>query len=361
MSGNISRGSHGTEPGASSANRQASAWLVLLESGDATDEDRARFEAWLAEDPGHREAHAALSETWGRLTAMRERVRAAGDAMPDPELAMGALDVPGRARRHTHGSTWAAAAAVLVAAVLGGLLFLPGDPVIPCRTDVGERRTVSLADGSTVELNTDTELLVEYTDEQRRVAMTRGEAFFEVAEEGDRPFVVTAGHGAIRAVGTGFAVRLKSPELVSVMVTQGSVEVLHPVRDRSAAAQPEDPAEPPLLRRGQRAEYDRDATHIEEITPGELERIQAWRRGLLVFQDASLAEVISEVNRYTETRIVIADPVIGNLRLGGTFKTGRLDALLEVLEQGFGIQVKRPHPYTIELHAASTSSARSSS
>lgn len=109
-----------------------------------------------------------------------------------------------------------------------------------------------------------------------------------------------------------------------------------------------------MLRRGQRAELDREATRIEDVPPAEIERTQAWRRGMLVFEDASLAEVIAEVNRYTETRLVISDAEIGELRLGGTFKTGRLEALLKVLENGFGIRVTRERPDTIELHAPST-------
>ena len=350
------RGSQGNKPESSSANRQASEWLVLLESGDATDEERARFEEWLAADPGNRAAYAALSDTWGRLAQMRGRLRHAGDAGSGADAVMKRLDRSGRARRRKYRLSWAAAAAVLVAAVLGGILYLPGDSAIPYRTEVGERRTASLADGSTVELNTDTELLVEYTDARRRVVMTRGEAFFEVAEEEGRPFVVTAGHGEIRAVGTGFAVRLKSSHLVSVTVTEGIVEVAHSPSNPSSTALPRETAEPPVLRRGQRAEYDREATRIEDVPSQELDRTQAWRRGLLVFEDASIAEVIAEVNRYTEIQLVIADAEIGALRLGGTFKTGRLEALLEVLEKGFGIRVTREHPETIELRAPSAES-----
>ncbi|MEX2488017.1 MAG: FecR domain-containing protein, partial [Pseudomonadales bacterium] len=348
------RDSHGNRPEASSVNRQASEWVVLIESGDATDADQARFEAWLSDDPAHRAAYAALGNTQSRLAKMRERFGQSDAAEPGLDDVMSKLQRSGRARRGPHRWSWAAAAAaVLVAAVLGGILYLPGDPVIPYRTEVGERRTESLADGSTVTLNTDTELRVEYTSARRRVVMTRGEAFFEVAEDRHRPFVVTAGHGSIRAVGTGFAVRLKSPDVVSVTVTEGVVEVTHSPDNPSGTALPRATAEPPVLRRGQRAEYDREATRIEEVPSAELDRTQAWRRGLLVFEDASIAEVIAEVNRYTETRLVIADAEISVLRLGGTFKTGRLEALLDVLEKGFGIRVNREHPDTIELHAPS--------
>lgn len=333
--------------------RRASEWLVLLESGDATDEDRTRFEAWLREDPVHRAAYADLKETWGRLTAMRGRVRTGGNAEPDPELMLKQLGRRGT-RRHL---ALAVAATVLAAAVLGGFVFLPGGSAITHRTDVGERRDVSLPDGSRVELNTATELLVEYTEERRRIVMSRGEAFFQVAEEENRPFTVAAGRGVSRAAGTGFAVRLKSQDLVSVTVTEGIVEVVHIPAERQSGFRKGKTEEPSVLRRGQRAEYNREASRIEEVPPDELDRTQAWRRGLLVFEDASLAEVVAEVQRYTQTRLVLADPEIGQLRIGGTFKAGRVEALLDVLEKGLGIRVSREDPDTIVLHATTDSTA----
>jgi transmembrane sensor len=334
-----------------SVHRQASEWLVLLDSGDATADDRKRFEEWLRESPVHRAEFAELKETWGRLTRMGERVRA-GDVEPDPDALLEHLDRVGRERRRPRAGTWAVAAAVAVAAVLSALLVLPGpaEPPVPYTTGVGEHRSVSLPDGSTVDLNTSTELLVEYTDRQRQVAMLRGEAFFEVVGNESRPFVVVAGHGAIRAVGTGFAVRLKSPDLVSVTVTEGIVEVTHARIDPPDASKATEP--PPTLRPGERAEYDRQDTRIEAVAEGEVERAQAWRRGLLIFENSSLAEVIDEVHRYTETRLILADPELGELRLGGTFRAGRVEALLEVLKKGFGIQVNREQPNVVTLHAS---------
>lgn len=342
-------------PDTPSPTSRASEWLVLLESGDANDDDRAQFAEWLAADPSHAAAYAGLNDTWARLTAMRGRARDMRGLESGPDATPG-LGRAVRPKRHRRAAV-AAAAATLTAVVLGGILFLPGDSQVFFETEVGERRTVSLADGSTVELNTDTELRVEITDERRRIALLRGEAFFEVAGDAARPFVVTAGQGAIRAVGTGFAVRLMSPDQVSVLVTEGIVEVRH----SSGASRPEERANPvaetPVLHRGQRAEYDNESTRIEDVAPAELERSQAWRRGLLVFEDASLAEVVAEVNRYTETQIVVADPAIGGLRLGGTFKAGRLDALLYVLDKSFGIEARATAPNTIELKRLPKSTA----
>jgi transmembrane sensor len=345
---------------AKAVHRRASEWLVLLDSGDATADDRKRFEAWLRESPRHRTAFVGLEETWGRLTAMGGRARAGGEVEPDPDVVLKHLDRIARERRRPRAA-WAAAAAVVVAAVIGALLFLPGESPTPYRTDVGERRTVSLPDGSTVDLNTNTELLVEYTDEERRIAMLHGEAFFDVARDESRPFIVAAGHGAIRAVGTGFAVRLKSPDLVSVTVTEGIVEVTHSSVVRPDAPQIAETRPAPTLRPGQRAEYDRDDTRIAAVAQDELERAQAWRRGLLIFENSSLSEVIEEVHRYTETRLVLADAELGELRLGGTFRAGRVEALLEVLEKGFGIRVNREQPNVVMLHASPETSQRDSS
>jgi transmembrane sensor len=342
---------------AMAARRQASEWLVLLDSGDATADDRRRFEEWLRESPRHRSAFTEIEETWGRLTAMGGRAPAGGEVEPDPDVVLKHLDRIAREGRRPRPAAWAVAAAVVVAAVLGTLLLQPGAPPTPYRTDVGEHRTVSLPDGSTVDLNTSTELLVEYTDEQRRIAMLHGEAFFDVARDESRPFIVAAGHGAIRAVGTGFAVRLKSPDLVAVTVTEGIVEVTHSSVVRPDTAQ----AEPPTLRSGQRAEYDRQDTRIESVPQDELERAQAWRRGLLIFENSSLFEVIDEVHRYTEIRLVLVDAELGDLRLGGTFRAGRVEALLEVLEKGFGIQVNREDPNVVMLHASPDTSSRDSS
>lgn len=340
---------------ASSAERQASEWLVLLDSGSATDEDRARFEAWLAEDAGYREAYAGLLETWERLAALRGCVRAAN---PGKDPRSTELRKPGPLRMTRRRSLVAAfAAAALVAVVSSGILLLVGDSAIPYRTDVGEMRTVSLNDGSSIELNTDTELLVEYAPEKRTVVVTRGEAYFDIAEDSDRPFVVLAGHAAIRAVGTALMVRLEAPSQVLVMVTEGVVEVARPTHGVDTGRSPD--ADPALLRPGQRAKYDQRAIHVEEIPRGEVERVQAWRRGLLVFENSSLTDVVAEVQRYTETRLVLADPELGELRIGGTFDSGEVDAFLEVLDKVFGIRIAREGRNTIVLRGPADSSTRS--
>jgi transmembrane sensor len=334
--------------------RQASEWLVLTESDDATVADRKRFEEWLREAPGHRRAFTELERTWGRLTALGGRAAVRGDtgAEPDPDVVLKHVDRMGRERRRPRAA-WAAAAALMAAAVFATLLYFPTESQMMYRTGVGERQTVPLADGSTVDLNTDSELLVKYTNDLRVVDLRRGEAFFKVALDEGRPFMVSAGHGMVHAIGTAFTVRLKSSELVAVTVSEGIVEVTQLALDHAGGASR--PAGKPAatLHQGQRAEYDRRATRIQTIAPQDLEREQAWRKGLLMFENESLANVLEEVNRYTTTPLVLADAELGKLRLGGTFRAGRVEALLNVLEKAFGIRVERENPHTVMLHAPS--------
>lgn len=343
---------------AKATSSQASEWLVLLESGEATASDRARFDAWRREHPGNQAAFDELKYTWGRLHAMGQHVREDGVAEPDPDVLVKYLARSENGVRRGRRLAWGAAAAVLIAAV-GGALLYPFDSSTLYRTDVGQQTTVTLPDRSTVQLNTDTELRVAYTDTTRSIEMHRGEAYFDVAHDADRPFVVRAGHGAIRAVGTGFVVQMKSNEVVAVTVTEGVVKVTHDPASTPDTAAPAVTANDrtandqtaPTLREGQRVEYDRRVGRPAEVPPEELNRNLAWRQGMLIFDGQTLHEVIREVGRYTDTRLIIADDELAQLRIGGAFRAGDVDALLEILEKGFNIAVDRDGPRTVYLSA----------
>lgn len=329
---------------AKATSRRASEWLVLLESGEATEDDRARFDAWRREHPGNQAAFDELKHTWARLRAMRHHLRSGEIDAGDPDAVEKYL---ARSHRRRSGFTWGAVAALLIVAVGSGALLYPLDSGRIYRTDVGQQMTVTLSDGSTVELNTDTELRVAYTRTARDLELRRGEAYFEVAHDADRPFVVKAGHGAVRAVGTGFAVEMKPNDVVAVTVTEGIVAVTHDAqREPDTSLQPvtvNDQAVP-TLSKGQRVEYSRHIGHPAAVSREELERDLSWRHGMLIFDDQTLDQVLREVGRYTETKLVITDGELRQLRIGGAFRAGDVDALLEVLEKGFNIAVHRRGP-----------------
>lgn len=333
---------------AKSTTQQASDWVALLASEDASAEDRERCAAWLKEDPANQTAFDELNHTLSRVVAMGDRFRgsaAKGDS---------ATDTGSRSRAGNPGRKWfvGTAAALLVGAV-GAVILVQAPKGTLYDTDVGQQMTFTLSDRSTVQLNTDTELLVRFADDIRRIELRRGEAFFDVAHDSNRPFVVEAGLGSIQAVGTGFVVRVDS-DVVEVTVTEGIVELKHASRNRVEFSEPDDPADVmPVAKLGEgyRVEYDRRVGSPAVVAPEELDRDLAWRQGLMIFEDQTLEEVLKEVGRYTETRLIIADSTLTELRVGGAFRSDDLEALLEFLEKGLDISVNRDVPNTIYLTA----------
>lgn len=340
-----------------SAERQASEWLVLMEAGEPSLEDRARFETWL-EHPVHGAVYAELEATWARLHAIGEHTSAVRGPAEREALVDARRRRSAACQRGQRWTAWAAAAAVAaIVALVGAARLYPLAFEMQYSTVVGERSEIVLPDGSVVELNTGTELSVTYSSTLRHVALRRGEAHFDVTLDVSRPFVVAAGPGTIRAVGTGFVVRLLSEEAVSVTVTEGVVQLAHADRsppEPKGRVFPADRAAPTLTR-GQHAELDPVATWIKVLPPDELARSHAWRQGMLIFHGQSLHEVIQEVERYTDVQLVIADNDLNALRIGGAFRAGDVEALLEVLQKSFDISVLRRGSRTIYLHATSAS------
>lgn len=320
----------------------ASEWVGLLATGDASPEDRARLRAWLREHPSHQTAFDDVNRTWERVCAMGSDIRRKYTADHGPQAVARYLAESGRERRRRIRLLPAAAAALAVAAAAGILLTL--DSGTRYRTDVGQQMTFTLPDRSTVQLNTDTELVVAYTDQRRRIELQRGEAYFDVEHDPDRPFIIEAGGGAIQAVGTSFAVHLNH-NVVRVTVTDGVVEVTHAavsdeLENDSPKARRRD-SRPAQVSKGQRIEYDQRVGSVAALPPEEIDRDLAWRRGLLIFKNQSLDEVVQEVGRYTDTRLIIADDDLHRVRVGGAFRAGDLEAVLEFFEKGLKIDVDR--------------------
>lgn len=281
----------------------ASRWIARLEADDTSQEDRLRFQAWLDEDGAHREAFEAMRITWHRLDAL-----ALG--------AVGAPTLPGTQSRHDRLRRLPfAAAAVLVLAIGSAALWLVGTPnVVQYETAVGQQKSVKLDDGSVVQLNTDTLLTVDYTEERRTVALVRGEAHFDVASDVERPFVVRARSGLIRAVGTAFNVYLSSERSVEVTVTEGVVEVL---RDDTVKRRNSDGTSkavvPARVTENHRVSYDSRGLESGEVAAmpvPNLDRRLAWRHGMLSFDGQTLAAVVREVSRYTDIQFEFADSTL---------------------------------------------------
>jgi transmembrane sensor len=167
------------------------------------------------------------------------------------------------------------------------------------------------------------------TATERRVDLLQGEAFFEVAKDTARPFVVGAGDQRVIAVGTQFSVRREEGD-AQIVVTEGKVRV------ESAAAAPS--AAPQVLAAGSIAQASATGTLVQRKTLSQAEELLSWRRGSLVFHDATLAEATAEFNRYNAHKIRIADPRIGELRIAGSFRSTNADAFVRLLKRGYPLR-----------------------
>jgi transmembrane sensor len=318
-------------PDREDAERQASEWIARLHADDVSAQDRAAFQRWRSAHPRHARAFDELMATWGRFAAAGRTVRA---------VSFGnAMHAAGRAPRR-RGGVWAAAAAAVVALV-GVAGWWQLRPVSTFQTDIGEHATVNLPDGSRLEINSNSAVRVEYDPHARVIRLDRGEVFFTVAHESQRPFWVVADRTWVRAVGTAFNVYRRA-EGVRVTVSEGRVKVTA----AAAAATPSDAAlaQVPvsLLGAGQQADLRGAHARVRALPLQQIEREVSWRSGSLYFEDRPLREVVAELGRYTPLRIEVG-PGAQALTVGGTFQTNPqgAEALLAMLQDGLGLQVRR--------------------
>jgi transmembrane sensor len=196
-------------------------------------------------------------------------------------------------------------------------------------TSVGDLQTVRLADGSVVTLNTNTRLRAYIRVSERLIEVDSGEAYFAVAKYPSRPFVIHVADKQLTAVGTEFSVRRELAD-VQVLVTAGRVQLT--MSDKSEA--------PRILDAGTLARTARSAVVIEPVSRAEAEQLLSWRSGFLSFNSTSLADAVTEFNRYQAHKLVLADPSLATIRIGGRFQTNHVEAFLSLLQQGFPIAVE---------------------
>jgi transmembrane sensor len=300
---------------------RASEWLARDVSEELTSQERNELDNWLNESAAHRVAYLRLGGAWRqteRLAALRH-----------PKFDSAA---PGARKRARAWFLQTAAAVGILAVLIGGGVTLsrqPHDRTFATR--VGGHETVSFADGSKIELNTNTVLRARMTNDQRTVWLEKGEAFFRVKHDGAHPFVVMIGERRVTDVGTEFLVHRSTGD-TEVAVVQGRV--------RFDAPDVQAPAKTAMLMPGDVATTTMDSLSITKKTSQELANELAWRRGLLIFKYTSLADAAAELNRYNRQQIVIADPNAARLRIIGTFPTNEVDAFIEVAQSVFRLHVE---------------------
>jgi transmembrane sensor len=335
---------------------QAATWIARLDRG-LRGSEQEQLRLWLAEDARHREALLDVARIWDRMDMLAElaelfplheetiasRWRGAG------QVALALIVLVGliaslfefRLRSAPVAGTQAPIAAIAPVATV------PEDSpfVAHYATAVGEQRSVELPDHSTIRLNTNTALRVEFSATARLLRMTRGEANFEVAKDPARLFTVRVAGFDFNAVGTAFNIRADSPRSVRLTVTQGRVRIHRtplPAADGGQAI-----ASPSLLDDVTEVEANKEVVigqsseRIEALGQEQVAAATAWQRGMMIFEATPLEQVVTELGRYSTTRFVIVDARIGRVPVSGYFKIGDVDGLSAALQRNFGIDVQK--------------------
>jgi len=318
---------------------QACAWIARLRSDAVSAADHRKFARWLNRSGANRRAFDEMTELWGDLGALAH--------MPVDQL----LPESGpTARASTRRGSRATGDGVAVAGWNFAQWLMGGGMVAACLavalwvgnqwlasgkfreqtfiTQVGETRTVTLADGSQVQLNTNSELRVAFSREARRTRLLRGEAYFDVARQTARPFTVEAGQANIRVLGTEFNVE-RNPGSTRVSVTGGVVAV------SETASAPGLRPETVKLTRNQKISVSSGG--LGEVGRTSAEEALDWTRGVLVFEQTPLAEALEELNRYLKVPAE-ADPSVRERLLSGTFELSDPDSTLKAIATALNLQ-----------------------
>lgn len=318
----------------------AATWFARLQAGDVSLQERRDFQRWLNADARHADAWKAVDGVWNDLSSVEH----------DPAFAAlraDALSIDTSRPRLLNRRSLGLAAASLVATVGGAAVGwrwlaspkaaapVADEPVFS--TAVGERSTFRLADNSVVTLSTDSAVRVNHWGQERRLTLVRGQAYFQVAKDKSRPFIVAAGDTSVTAVGTAFDVRLE-PGKLSVTLVEGRVRI--------AGVSPKGPRQIEMTAGSRFVAAERADWIVAAVDTA---KEAAWLQGRLVFDAEPLSAVVAEMNRFSDRKLDVSDPVLAATPVSGVFKTGQIDAFVAALRTYGLAEVGRSDDRRIEL------------
>lgn len=300
-----------------SARDAAIDWLMRQNDGPLSKREQAEFAAWLASDEANKAAFDDISDMYGRLTTM---------------------DL-GAARIRKSRRIWRGAALSAIAAAAVALFVVFDDLSLFLRSDyyagTGETKLVTLEDGSRVQLDARSAIAVRYGPGQRRLLLLEGEAWFEVAPDRSRPFIVEAAGGTVTALGTAFDVAVEKAQ-TNVTVTQHRVSV-------SSGGQSV------IVEEGEQSAYASSGA-AQPPRPADIARAISWRQGTLIFENKPLGEVVDALGRYHHGHVFFADPALRSRRVTGVFGANDPLEALEEIEVALGLHAVNLTNYMIILY-----------
>ena len=377
---------------------EALEWLIRLDADHPLNKSEERvLDEWLARSPVHREALRSLNVFWSNANVL--------GSLAEPSSVISLLQKrclsyfqPLMNRRRSATFATLLVLGLMVFGLDGFNLKNSADTNGLYVTAVGQQKTVTLADDSIIQLNTNSQVQVDYSNGFRNIRLLQGEAHFDVAKNKNKPFRVYAGSGRVQAVGTAFNVYLRGSD-VDVFVTEGRVAVASildidnqlPINTDTSNTQTNtaiaDDTDAYIATRVNRlgeisagqgallkisqvngvAGVDGIDSGVEGAQRFELELVPdltssashlkknhplAWRKGLIIFSGESLEQVIAEISRYTPVQIEIVNPELRHLEIGGQVEVGDTDSMFKALEVNFGLTIKRISYNHVQVIAA---------
>jgi transmembrane sensor len=323
----------------------ASDWLLRIQDGSLDSEELAQWLQWYDADSANRSAFEKVQATFESIHALPQSERSAWasrlEALEQPERSGLRVLLPWFSR-----PVWATAFALTFALIAGAVVWQLGRhgsvETSAFKTERATHRDISLPDGSRVRLGAKSQLFVNFTSQTRYVVLEGGEAFFNVAKDKERPFLVQAGEVTVRAVGTEFNVRRVMDKTI-VAVTEGVVEVrqsLRPDDRRPRQATSRSASKAIRVVAGEQVSVD-PAAAVVSVKQVDSEAVIGWQEGRLEFVDEPLGMVIDTINRYSHREIVITDKAITELRFSGTVSREHIDEWVFALAEIFPVDVRR--------------------
>ena len=320
---------------------EAAEWVLRLDEERLTLPVRTELLRWLKQSPQHIEEFLFAAAAWRELDDIDPQKHLDVDSLiAEVEgnvitLDEDATDTESAGTTTRRGARWIGGIAATVLLTVGAVLI--GSLLSPIRhyeTDLGQQTLFTLADGSIVHLNTQSELTVRMTEDSRDLELIQGEAMFEVTRDPSRPFRVRSGEITVEAIGTQFNV-YRREDGVHVTVVEGSVKV-----EAMPAAKPQLAAAAVTLTAGEEARSDRSGDVARIETP-DVEKHTAWREQRLVFRGDSLAAVAAEFNRYNQLQIVVVAPPSATRPITATFDAHDPESFVAFLERDPTLRVVR--------------------
>ena len=318
---------------------QADAWVAALRGENVSDKSLESFSIWLTADQSHQVAWDQSLELWETLGAIsclpvdelltdelqtKESNKPVSPADDQPSLGSGLLE--------KWQSLWKPVVLAFSLATIGFIAVFNIQPQGEIYTaGTGQYLAVTLADGSVVELNTNSEISVSLTEDSRDIELLKGEVFFTVASDKNRPFIVDVGGATVRAVGTAFNIYRVTDQSAVVSVTEGIVRVEEAGGSSVSSAQSQ------LLTVDQALKID----SVRGLTQSDIENVQAtaWRQGQLLFDNTSIGDAVEMLNRYLHKQVIVADDVSKNIKISGTFSSRQKKETLGAVANVLGLEL----------------------